>query len=267
VERVVVSESGAAERLERAGVTAESLGRTASQLLDALPGFVPARDARSSARRFVGRVDIVGAEALAGGSGGAVAHVVLTVELTPRDGEPSLRETGRAAEPIGTGPGALREALERAARVALERAARGFSVQLAAERKGTEELVKDLSSPEARVRDQAVRVLADRGEREAVPTLVARLRDPDPEVAERTVGALAQLRDPRAVPALIALAHHREGPYVVNLVHVVGDIGGPDAKAWLLTLASGHPDEVVRGAAREALNEMSARVPDARGEQ
>jgi hypothetical protein len=39
----------------------------------------------------------------------------------------------------------------------------------------------------------------------------------------------------------------------------VGDIGGADAQAWLLTIASGHPDEVVRGAAKEALAEMSAR--------
>jgi len=107
-------------------------------------------------------------------------------------------------------------------------------------------------------------VLADRGARDAVPPLMARLRDSDPEVAERAVGALAQLRDARAVPALIELAHHRDGPYVANLAHVVGDIGGADAKAWLLTMASGHPDEVVRVAAREALTEMSIKAPHAR---
>jgi HEAT repeats len=265
VERVVVAESAAAQRLESAGIAVDALGRTASRLFDAAPGFVSARDARSSARRFQARVDVQGAEALTGGpSGGAVAHVVIAIELTPVDGDPALRETGRAAEPVGTEPGALRGALERAATAALERAVGGFSVQLAAEHKRTPELVKDLSSPEARVRDHAVRVLADRGEREAVPALMARLRDPDPEVAERAVGALAQLRDARAVPALIDLAHHRDGPYVANLAHVVGDIGGADAKAWLLTMASGHPDEVVRGAAREALTEMSIRAPHAR---
>jgi HEAT repeat protein len=265
VERVVVAESAAAQRLDSAGVASDALGRTASRLFDAAPGFVPARGARPGVRRFLATVDVQGAEALAGGpSGGAVAHVVIAVELTPVDGNPALREMGRAAEPVGTEPDALRAALERAAAAALGRAVGAFSVQLAAEQKRTPELVKDLSSPEARVRDHAVRVLADRGARDAVPPLMARLRDSDPEVAERAVGALAQLRDARAVPALIELAHHRDGPYVANLAHVVGDIGGADAKAWLLTMASGHPDEVVRVAAREALTEMSIKAPHAR---
>jgi hypothetical protein len=264
VQRVVVAESTASQRLERAGVAVDTLGRTASRLFEAAPGFVAASEARATTRRYLGRVDVHAVEALAGGaSGGAVAHVVISVELTAGDGSPALRETGRAAEPVGAEPGALRRALERAATAALERAVSAFSIQIAAEEKRTFELVEDLASAEPRVRDHAVRVLADRGDREAVPALVERLRDPDPEVAERAVGALAQLRDPRAVPALIALAHHRDGPYVANLARVVGDIGGSDARAWLLTMASGHPEEVVRGAAREALAELSVRAPQA----
>ncbi len=260
---MVVSESTEAQRLQSAGVSVEALGAAASRLLGTAPGFVPLGAARAGAHRFLGKVDVLATEALGGGPGGTAAQVVIAVELSPLDGDPAMREIGRAVEPVGVEPGALRAALQRAATLALERAVRGFSIQLAAERKRTAELVKDLSSPEAPLRDHAVRVLADRRDREAVPALVARLRDPDPEVAERTVGALAQLRDPRAVPALIDLAHHREGPYVANLAHVVGDIGGPDARAWLLTMASGHPDEAVRGAAREALAEMPIRSPQA----
>ena len=260
----MVTESPPAQRLERAGIAMDALGQTAARLLDGAPGFVPARTARGGVRRFLGRVDVLGVEASSAPGGGAVAQVLVAVELTPLDGETGSRETGRATEPVGSGPGNLRDALERAATAALDRAVGGFSAQIAAEGKRTSELVKDLSAPEARVRDHAIRVLADRGERAAVPALLARLRDSDPEVAERAVGALAQLHDPRAVPALIALAHHRDAPYVANLAHVVGDIGGPDATAWLLTMASGHPDEVVRGAAREALAEMSVRAPHAR---
>jgi HEAT repeat protein len=114
------------------------------------------------------------------------------------------------------------------------------------------------------VRDQAVRALAERGDKEAVPALVQRLKDSDPEVVERTVGALAQLRDARAVPGLIELTRHRDAPYVANVARIVGDLGGPEARAWLLTLSSGHPDDVVRGAANEALAELSAREPAAR---
>jgi HEAT repeats len=267
VERVVVAESAARQALQRAGVAVDDFGRRASRLFDGAAGFVPAREARAGARRFLGRVKVEGAEVLAAGpGGGALAHVVISVELSSIDGGPALRETGQAAEAVGTEPAGLRGALGRAAAAALERAVGDFSLQIAAEQKRTRGLVKDLSSPEARVRDHAVRVLADRGDRAAVPALVERLHDPDPEVAERTVGALAQLRDPRAVPALIELAHHRDAAYVANLAHVVGDIGGSDAQAWLLTMASGHPDEAVRGAAREALVEMSVRAPHARVE-
>ncbi len=267
VERMAVAESVATQRLEGAGLTRQALARAGSRLFDAAPGFVPPGEARGKVRRFFGRLHVQRAEALAAGPGSdAVAHVVLTVELEPADGEPALRETGRAAEPVGSQPDALRSALERAATAAMGRAVSAFSMQLAAEQKRSPDLVKDLSSREVRVRDHAVRVLAERGERDAVPALVPLLRDSDPEVAERAVGALAQLRDPRAVPALIQLAHHRDGPYVANLAHILGDIGGPSAQAWLLTMASGHPDEVVRGAAREALAEMAARAPHARVE-
>jgi len=262
---VVVAETNGSAQLERAGVGRDALARTAVRLLEGAPGFVAPGAARSSTRRLLGQLYVQRAEAFAGPSG-AVAHVVVTLELRPAQGDSALRETGRAAEPVGAGAGALGAALERATTAALERSVSSFAIQFAAEQKRTSQLVEDLASPEASVRDHAVRVLAERGERDAVPALVGRLRDQDPEVADRAVGALAQLRDPRAVAPLIELGRHREGPYVANLAHILGDIGGPDARAWLLTMASGHPDEVVRGAAREALVEMDARAPQAQAQ-
>jgi len=261
VEHIVVQESPAAQRLEAVGLDRPALAASAQKLLEGAPGFVAPERARKDARRYLGELRVLRADALVGGVGGpAVAHVVVTLELTPRDGAGGGgSEVGRAAEPVGSGASALRTALERATRSALERATGAFALGLQAASKPTPELVKDLASPEARVREHAVRALADRSAREAVPALLDRLQDPDPDVAEKAVGALAQLRDPRAVPRLIELTRRREGPYVANLAHIVGDIGGADAQAWLLTIASGHPDEVVRGAAKEALAEMSAR--------
>ncbi|HTP26818.1 MAG TPA: HEAT repeat domain-containing protein [Anaeromyxobacteraceae bacterium] len=260
VERLQVTESAPNRRLEGAGVSRRSLEEIARRTFDRTPGFVPSGAALSGVRLFRARVDVQEAEALVGSSDGAVVHLIVAVELSPVDGQPALREQGRAAEPIGAGPGGLKSALEQAAASALERAVGALSLELVAESKGERELIKDLSSPDASVRDHAVRVLGDRGDRAAVPALLARLRDPDPEVAERAVGALAQLRDLRSVPDLIELAHHRDGEYVANLAHIVGDIGGPDARAWLATMAAGHPEEVVRSAAAEALAEMSART-------
>jgi hypothetical protein len=50
---------------------------------------------------------------------------------------------------------------------------------------------------------------------------------------------------------------------VANLARIIGDLGGPDARAYLLTLASGHPDPQVRSAAQQALDDMAAREAEA----
>jgi hypothetical protein len=267
VERVVVSESLGARRLEASGLPPDRLVEVTKGALASATGFASGADAKAD-HRLLGQLAVDRAEAFSGGPGsGAVAQVAVTLELASRDGEPARRESGSAAEPLGDGAAALRIALERAAASAIEKAARGVALQLAAERKSTTELVRDLSSNEAQVRDHAVIALADRGAREAVPALVERLHDQDPAVAERAIGALAQLHDARAAAPLIALARHRDGPYVAQLARLLGDVGGPDARAWLLTMSYGHPDEVVRGAAREALAEMAARERQPRADR
>jgi hypothetical protein len=37
---------------------------------------------------------------------------------------------------------------------------------------------------------------------------------------------------------------------------VVGDLGGPDAEGWLLTIEQAHPDPRVRSAATDSLGEL-----------
>jgi hypothetical protein len=263
VERMVVADTPASARLSAAGVTRGEIAASATSLLERAPEFISAGEASRGARRLRGQILVRRADALVGASGAAVVEVGLIVELASFDGGLALREEAMAAEPIGIGPAGLRSAMEGATRGALERVIRAFSLQLAAERKRTPELVKDLSSPDAEVRDHAVRVLADRGERDAVPPLIARLKDPDPEVSERALGALAQIRDERATLPLIDLAHHRDAAFTAQIARILGDIGGVDARGWLLTMSSGHPDIAVRNAAREALADMDARDPSA----
>ncbi|GAO03286.1 HEAT repeat protein [Anaeromyxobacter sp. PSR-1] len=108
-----------------------------------------------------------------------------------------------------------------------------------------------------------MRVAAERRAREAVPALVERLRDPEPEVAHLAVGALGQLRDPRAVGPLIDLSQRGDGGMALALVRIIGDIGGPEAEGYLLTLEAGHPEPRVRAAARDALAELRAREAEA----
>ena len=272
VDRVVVGRTPAMRSLDGAGIRAETLGATAIQLLQRSQGFAAPEKAQKGSRHFLAQVDVDRAEVRAGAQSApqTMARVAVSVSLEPLGGGgggAALRETGLGSAQVGPGPDGVRAAMERAVASAVESAVAAFSMQLAAEGKKTPDLVRDLASPDAAVRDHATRVLASRGERDAVPALLSRLRDPDPAVRERAVGALAQLRDPRAVPALIELVHRRDPQYVAEMARIVGDIGGPDANAWLLTMAWGHPEEVVRTAAREALAEMSARELHARAQR
>jgi len=264
VERVLVAQSPAAIELERAGLEREAVEQSALALFEAAQGFVPRSKAGRGTHRYTGQVFLDDVGVLTTGRANAVARVDLEIELAPEAEEEILRATGRAAEPLEDSPGALRQALERATDEALARAVKALAVELLERKKPLHALIADLSDREAAVREQAVGVLARRGDSRAVPALIAALHDSDPAVVERVVGALGELRDARAVPALIELARRRQGAYLASLARILGDIGGPDAKAWLLTMASGHPDETVRTAASKALAEMESREGAAR---
>jgi hypothetical protein len=262
VERIAVAETDGAMLLESLGVSRAEVQRAAVEAVRASATFGPPVPEGVAARRWLGRVVVHRADS--SGSGHGLVQVILTVELSPQDGGGTLRETSRAVEPIGPEARGLRTALARATAEALSRALAGFAMLLEAERKPDAGLIADLSAPDARVRDSAIRVLADRRNAAAVPALVERLADPDPEVAERAIGALGQIGDPAAVTPLVRLAQRRQGPSVARLARIIGDIGGPDARAYLVTLASGHPEPMVRSAAQQALDEMTAREEESR---
>ena len=149
----------------------------------------------------------------------------------------------------------------------LDEVVKSSALQLDALVKTDADLIADLGSPDPRLRDFAVRVLADRKNAAAVPALMERLKDPDREVAMKAVGALGSIGDPRAVPALIEMGQTRDPQFVIALVDVVAQLGGKDAEAFLFTVASGHPDEAVRRAAQEAQERLKADAgvrPDSR---
>lgn len=193
---------------------------------------------------------------------GGVPRLEVSVELVLSPAKPgeggAIRETGRAAASIAGGdPSAVsRAALGDATR----RAAESLMLAFAEEAKPVAKLIADLDSKDARLRDHAVRALADRRSAEAVPALIARLKDEEPNVVHRAVGALAQIGDPRAVGPLIDLSRGGDGVLAARVARIIGDIGGAEAEGYLLTVESGHPDAQVRKAARDALAEMRARA-------
>jgi hypothetical protein len=243
--------AGALDRDELRQAALAAFGRT--------PGFgVPPEEPGRGVRRCRSTVALVDVQfpSRAGATGDV--EVLVALSVAPGEDEEAIREVARYAEAVRPGETST-DALRRAIGKAASRAAAALALALAEADKPTADLVRDLESSDPRTRDLAVRVLGDRRNPAAVPALLQRLADPDPEVVERAVGALAQIRDPRAVGPLIGLTQRREGSFVAELVLIIGDIGGPEAEAYLDTLQAGHPDPNVRKAAREALGALRGR--------
>ena len=253
---VRVAEGAVAEPLREAGLDAATL-EEGTRVALARAGF----RLDEGTRAFRARVDVLAVRLAPDpfAPGGARAELSVEITLTPAaPGEAeSARETSTAAAPLaGRAPSdAWRAALAAGA----NEAARALALGFAAAEKPVPRLVADLGSNDPRVRDQAVRALAERRAPEAVPALVERLSDPDPDVMHRAVGALAELRDPRAVGPLIDAAQRGDAAFTARVARVLGDLGGPEAEGYLLTLASGHGDPAVRRAAREAVEALRTR--------
>lgn len=252
VESVRVAQGGLAGPLREAGLDGPSLEAAARDAL-ARSGF---QVGAGGPRAYRARVDVLGVRVVPS-AGEARAEVAIAIELSPRQrGDPIVTESAVAEAPLAGSPErAWRSAVDAAATAAAQNLALAFAER----RKGDPQLIEDLSSKDRRVREHAVRTLGERGSKAAVSALVARLQDEDPDVIQGAVGALAQIGDPRAVKPLIDLARRGEAPQTARLARIIGDIGGPEAEGYLLTLESAHPDARVRSAAREALAEMAAR--------
>ena len=144
----------------------------------------------------------------------------------------------------------------------MEAATASLVISAAAEKKNHSELVSDLASPDAGVREAAADVLVDRHETEAIPELVAELKSPDENVRMKAVGELVELKARQAVPSLIELTNPGmrgviDTPRLLQVIYAIGGgNGGEDAEAYLYTLESGHPEEEVRRAAHEASAEL-----------
>ncbi|MBU8900377.1 HEAT repeat domain-containing protein [Corallococcus sp. M34] len=150
---------------------------------------------------------------------------------------------------------AMRSALESALRQLTESAV----LQLAALERGDDQLVADLRARDARIREFALRTLAERKHPAAAPLLIERLKDTsDADVVRRTIGSLAEMKARGAVPALIDLARGRDTGFVQEIVFAVGEIGGPEAEAYLYTVAQGHDTPSVQAAAQQALDTLYA---------
>jgi hypothetical protein len=122
------------------------------------------------------------------------------------------------------------------------------------------ELVAALGDADADVRRQAVRAAAYRRARETVPALIALLDDSESDLRDMALGALADLGDPRAVGPLTKRVKFSERDDLRKIIDPVGTMGGPEARAFLEFVASGHEDPDIRRQAHSALERLDRRA-------
>jgi hypothetical protein len=109
------------------------------------------------------------------------------------------------------------------------------------------------------LRDEAIRIAAERRDREAVPALLPLLKSDDPELRDRAIGALAEIGDPRAAHALAEQAKFGDVPELMKIIDAISRVGGPEAESYLELVISGHPSAEVRDVAQKALSHLRAR--------
>lgn len=106
----------------------------------------------------------------------------------------------------------------------------------------------------ADVREMSIKAAALRKLKPAVPDILrVLLRDRRQRVRDLCLGALAEIRDPSAVATLTRYARLGDIRRLRKVIGVVGQIGGPEAKAFLEITADGHEDEDIKKLARETL--------------
>ena len=207
-----------------------------------------------------------------------MAVVAVSLEMTstgPQGDVDRLLAEGEARRPTGADdsmdPAARHAATDAALDAAMLEAVLALRDQIDARRKTDAQLIADLDAKDPRVRDSAIRGLADRRSPAGVPQLIARLSDPNPDVARRAAGALISIGDRRAVGPLIETTHKRRPEDVGPILYAIASLGGPEAEAYLFTLESGSPDEEIRRAAKGAYADLlrrkqedAARVSDGR---
>jgi HEAT repeats len=252
------------------------------RVVDRTPKELPAPDIDALTRAAA---KVIGASGMPVVDGGAGAPFKLRVEVRLDGAEVPGKGVMRAFVvarllPVGAAPGALsfeqaavaereyeqlpdRAAAFRAhAQRAVEDVVRGVGERARLARGGSDELLKALNGSDEDLREEAVRIAAERRDPAAVPPLVQMLKSDDRPTRDRAIGALAAIGDARAVKPLTEIAHFRETAELPKVLDALGAIGGDEARAYLEFVSSGHEDPEMRELAKEALRHLDARSTD-----
>ncbi len=203
----------------------------------------------------------------------------VAMEETPDGAKASLRAVlGARLEPIGAEPGGLTFDDSAAGEKAIEAGPRApewdsFLAKLSGDLMKTlgarvrlllgdsASLLDALGSPEPELREEAVRLAAERKEKRAVPALVKLLSSEDLVLRDRAIGALAMIGDRRAVRPLTEVARFRDVSDLPKVLDALAAIGGEEARVYIDFVATGHEDSDMRALAKAALQRLDRRKP------
>jgi hypothetical protein len=113
-----------------------------------------------------------------------------------------------------------------------------------------------LESEKSEHRLYVLRALRQRKADELMPQVLKLLNDPDLEVALEAIGVVVAHKEQQAVAPLIRLVEGKDQVFLLQVITALAEIGGPVARGYLFTVASGFTSSLIRERAAEALQQL-----------
>ena len=109
------------------------------------------------------------------------------------------------------------------------------------------------------LREEAIRIVGERGLRDEVPTLLKLLGTDDETVRDAALGALIAMRERRAVRELTQSRSLRDRREMRKIIEAISMLGGQEADEYLSFVAATHDDDEIRTEAAAARGRMQRR--------
>jgi hypothetical protein len=248
-----------------------ALGATARTTIAAASGLIVHEDAGSDApkdaraRRYKLRVDV----ALEGGiddkSKEGVMHALVSAQLIPVGAEPGALSFEQQALAEARFNSARHDAdWQGHATRAVKDCVTGVGARVKLAAGNAPAIVAAIDGNDDDLREEAMRIAAERHVKEAVPPLLRRLKSDEPAERDRAIGALSEIGDARAVRPLTEVAKFYDVTDLPKVLDALATIGGPEARSYLEFVASGHDSPEMRELAKQALLHLDRREAERR---
>jgi hypothetical protein len=249
-----------------------ALGTTARAAITSAGGLVVHEDASSDppkdarARRYKLRVEVAVEGGLDKKTHKGVMHALVAARLVPVGAEPgamSFEQQALAEATYNpddkTGPDWQAHATR-----TVKDCVTGLGARIKLADGNAQAIAAAIDGNDEDLREEAMRIAAERRVKEAVPPLIKRLKSDEPALRDRAIGALSDIGDARAVRPLTEVAKFYDVTDLPKVLDALATIGGPEARSYLEFVASGHDNPEMRELAKQALAHLDRREAERR---